>query len=58
MVIGLKIVEVAHDNCSTVKNAIEKDFHMINSFDTWHGKLNTYIVLLIHTKVQRMWQNV
>ena len=38
MIIGLTILEVAHDNCSTVKNLIEADFQMINSFDSWHGK--------------------
>ena len=38
VVIGLQITEVAHDNCSSVKTIIERDFKMINSFDTWHGK--------------------
>jgi hypothetical protein len=37
----LHIIEVAHDNCSTVKKLIENDFQgIVNSFDTWHGTKN------------------
>ncbi len=36
--LGLKVVEVAHDNCSSVKNYVVQDLNLINSYDTWHGK--------------------
>ena len=39
LLLGLNVVEVAHDNCSSVKNYITKDLNLINSYDTWHGKL-------------------
>ena len=35
---GLNVVEVAHDNCPSVKSYIVNDLKLINSYDTWHGE--------------------
>jgi hypothetical protein len=37
---GLNVVEVAHDNSPTVKNVIERELKLKNSYDTWHGTKN------------------
>ena len=37
--LGLNVVEVAHDNCSSVKRFIIDDLNIVNSFDTWHGEI-------------------
>ncbi len=34
MMSGLKVVEVAHDNSSSVKNYTVQDLNLINSYDT------------------------
>ncbi len=34
--VGLNVVEVAHDNW---KNYVVNDLKLINSYDTWHGKV-------------------
>ena len=36
--VGLNVVEVAHDYQPAVKKYIVDDLGMVNSFDTWHGK--------------------
>ena len=36
--VGLKIGEVAHDHQVSVKNYVTNELHLINSYDTWHGK--------------------
>ena len=44
-VVGLNVVEVAHDCQPSVKKYIVDDSGMVNSFDTWHGKItHTYFV--------------
>ena len=35
----VNVVEVAHDNCAQVKNYVERDLKLFNSYDTWHGKM-------------------
>ena len=35
--IGLNVVEVAHDNSSSVKGYITQELKLVNSYDTWHG---------------------
>jgi hypothetical protein len=37
ILVGLNVVEVAHDNSPTVKNVIERELKLKNSYDTWHG---------------------
>ena len=37
--LGLNVVEVAHDNCFSVKTFIIDDLNIVNSFDTWHGEI-------------------
>ena len=37
VVLGLNIVEVAHDFQQQVKAYITDELHLINSYDTWHG---------------------
>ena len=38
----LKIVEVAHDNATAVKSYITEDLSLLNSYDTWHGKVASF----------------
>ncbi len=37
-VVGLNIVEVAHDNQPVVKKYVTDELKLLNSYDTWHGK--------------------
>ena len=41
-------MEVAHDNAATVKNYyITEDLHLLNSYDTWHGVVADFPMLLM-----------
>ena len=40
ILVGLKIVEVAHDFQQQIKNYITNDLQLLNSYDTWHGMCN------------------
>ena len=42
----LKIMEVAHDNATSVKSYITEDLHLLNSYDTWHGGLTDFLIFL------------
>ena len=44
-----KVAEVAHDHKKQVMKYITGDVKLINSYDTWHGKLNTYKRLGIYS---------
>ena len=46
IIAGLKIVEVAHDNATSIKKYITEDLHLLNSYDTWHGEVIDFVVLL------------
>ena len=46
IIAGLKIVEVAHDNATSVKKYITEDLRLLNSYDTWHGEVIDFLVLL------------
>lgn len=35
---GLNVVEVAHDNCTSVRSYVVNDLKLRNSDDTWHGE--------------------
>ncbi len=37
-IVGLNIVEVAHDNQPVVKKYVTDELNLLNSYDTWHGK--------------------
>ena len=37
--IGINIVEVAHDIQKQVSGYVSKELKLINSYDTWHGIL-------------------
>ena len=37
VLLGLNIVEVAHDMQLQVASYIKQDLKLLNSFDTWHG---------------------
>ena len=37
---GLNVVEVAHDNSTSVISYVVKDLKLRNSYDTWHGEYN------------------
>ena len=43
----LKVVEGAHDNATSVKNYITEDLHLLNSYDTWHGGVTDFPILLM-----------
>ena len=45
--VDLKVAEVAHDNAASVKNYITEDLHLLNSYDTWHGGLTDFPILLM-----------
>ena len=38
--IGLDIREVAHDCQMQVSRYVTSDLKLLNSYDTWHGKLH------------------
>ena len=42
--IGLKIVEVAHDFQQQVTKFITNEMKLENSYDTWHGKYSTKVL--------------
>ena len=42
----LKITKVAHDHATSVKNYITGDLQLLNSYDTWHGEVTGYYILL------------
>ena len=44
IIAGLKIVEVAHDNATSVKKYITEDLRLLNSYDTWHGEVIDFLV--------------
>ena len=46
MYADLKIVEVAHDHATSVKNYITEDLRLLNSYDTWHGEVTDLLMLL------------
>ena len=37
--IGLNIKEVAHDYATSVSDYIISELQLLNSYDTWHGKI-------------------
>ena len=39
-------MEVAHDHATSVKNYITEDLHLLNSYDTWHGEVTDFLLLL------------
>ena len=39
-------MEVAHDNATAVKSYIMEDLHLPNSYDTWHGEVTDFQILL------------
>ena len=45
--VDLNVVEVAHDNAATVKNYITEDLRLLNSYDTWHGVVAHFPMLLM-----------
>ena len=42
--IGLDVREVAHDCAVTVSEYISVELGLLNSYDTWHGKLQNKLV--------------
>ena len=38
MSLGLRVVEVAHDFQQQIRQYVEEDLKMLNSYDTWHGR--------------------
>ena len=49
-VIDVNIIEVAHDNAASVKNYIVGDLKLANSYDTWHGKSDQYLLVILISK--------
>ena len=37
--LGLNVVEVAHDMCASVSNYVKNGLKLTNSYDTWHGNI-------------------
>jgi hypothetical protein len=48
---GINVVEVAHDNSPSVKNLIEKDYNLKNSYDTWHGNVFMFVYKFLHVQL-------
>ena len=44
--LNIIIVEVAHDNATSVKSYITEDLHLLNSYDTWYGGLTGFLIFL------------
>ena len=46
MILGLNVVEVAHDFQQQIKNCITNDLKLLNSYDTWHGQYHlSYFII-------------
>jgi hypothetical protein len=37
IILGLHVVEVAHDFQQQIRRYVVEDLKMVNSYDTWHG---------------------
>ena len=49
-IVGVKVVEVAHDIQSAVSKYIRETLKLVNSYDTWHG--TTYIICVVYIFLQ------
>ena len=43
----LKVVKVEHDNATSVKNYITENLHLLNSYDTRHGGVTGFPIVLM-----------
>ena len=49
--IGLEVLEVAHDMQPQVSKYVTDELGLINSYDTWHGKSRSNVMLAACYKV-------
>ena len=47
MCIGLNITELAHDMQAQVSKYVKEELNLVNSYDTWYGKVNLPIITCI-----------
>lgn len=58
ILVGLKVVEVAHDFQQQIKNYITNDLQLLNSYDTWHGMCNELYYRFLHVRLSLGTKNV